>query len=107
MNMKKWMYLLVTALVLTGCASLGYSTDRKMKDIELGMSKKKVISILGKHYDIAGARMTPEGSIESISYRTVTIADSSEGYYILSFKDGKLVEWFKQKQPINNDIHRH
>ena len=41
----------------------------------------------------------------SISYKTVTmtIADYSEGYYILSFKNGILVEWFKEKTPINNN----
>ena len=31
------------------------------------------------------------------------IADYSEGYYILSFKNGILVEWFKEKTPINNN----
>ena len=33
----------------------------------------------------------------------LTIADYSEGYYILSFKNGILVEWFKEKTPINNN----
>ena len=66
---------------------------------------QKVISILGKDFESAGARITPDGPIESISYKTVTmtIADYSEGYYILSFKNGILVEWFKEKTPINNN----
>ena len=56
-------------------------------------------------FESAGARITPDGPIESISYKTVTmtIADYSEGYYILSFKNGILVEWFKEKTPINNN----
>ena len=49
-----------------------YQMDSKMKDIELGMTKKKVISILGKDFESAGARMTSEGSIETISYKTAS-----------------------------------
>lgn len=82
-----------------------YKMDNRMHKIELGMTKQKVISILGKDFESAGARITPDGPIESISYKTVTmtIADYSEGYYILSFKNGILVEWFKEKTPINNN----
>ena len=77
-----------------------------MKNIELGMTKKKVISILGKNFESTGARMTSEGSVETISYKTYTLSDNNtEGYYLLSFKDGKLVEWFKEKHPVHN--HRH
>ena len=82
-----------------------YNMDNRMHKIELGMTKQKVISILGKDFESAGARITPDGPIESISYKTgtMTIADYSEGYYILSFKNGILVEWFKEKTPINNN----
>lgn len=72
---------------------------------ELGMTKKKVISILGKDFESAGARMTSEGSIETISYKTASMTENTEGYYLLSFKDGKLVEWFKEKYPVHNHQH--
>lgn len=92
---------------MMGCATVmnPYKMDNRMHKIELGMTKQKVISILGKDFESAGARITPDGPIESISYKTVTmtIADYSEGYYILSFKNGILVEWFKEKTPINNN----
>ena len=87
--------------LLMGCATVmnPYKMDNRMHKIELGMTKQKVISILGKDFESAGARITPDGPIKSISYKTVTmtIADYSEGYYILSFKNGILVEWFKEK----------
>ena len=53
----------------------------------------------------AGARMTSEGSIETISYKTASMTENTEGYYLLSFKDGKLVEWFKEKYPVHNHQH--
>ena len=109
MNMKKWICMCIVALLLTGCRSVfeAYNLDSRMKKIELGMTKKQVVSILGKNYETAGARLTPEGPVESISYQTVTMSDNTEGYYILSFRDNVLVEWFKDKQTIKNNMHMH
>ena len=104
MKKMKWLYVLLATFLLTSCGTLmqPYQMDSKMKDIELGMTKKKVISILGKDFESAGARMTSEGSIETISYKTASMTENTEGYYLLSFKDGKLVEWFKEKYPVHN-----
>ncbi|MBP3518893.1 MAG: hypothetical protein J6K31_10955 [Parabacteroides sp.] len=97
--------LLLFPLLLVSCGTLmqPYQMDSKMKEVELGMTKKKVISILGNDFESAGARMTSEGPIETISYKVYTLSDNNtEGYYFLSFKDGKLVEWFKEKYPVHN-----
>lgn len=109
MNMKKWMCMLIVIFLMTGCRSIfdSYNMDGRMKKIELGMTKKEVISILGKSYETAGARMSADGPVESISYPTTTISDSTEGYYILSFRNNVLIEWFKDKRPIRNDAHTH
>ena len=40
------------------------------------MTKQKVISILGKDFESAGARITPDGPIESISYKTCLLYTS-------------------------------
>ena len=103
MKKMKWIYALLAILLLTSCGTLmqPYQMDSKMKDIELGMTKKEVISILGKDFESAGARMT-SGSIETISYKTASMSENTEGYYLLSFKDGKLIEWFKEKYPAHN-----
>ena len=49
MKKMKWLYVLLATFLLTSCGTLmqPYQMDSKMKDIELGMTKKKVISILG------------------------------------------------------------
>ena len=98
MKKMKWLYVLLATFLLTSCGTLmqPYQMDSKMKNIELGMTKKKVISILGKDFESAGAR---------ISYKTASMTENTEGYYLLSFKDGKLVEWFKEKYPVHNHQH--
>ena len=51
MKKMKWIYALLAILLLTSCGTLmqPYQMDSKMKDIELGMTKKEVISILEKN----------------------------------------------------------
>ena len=97
MKKMKWLYVLLATFLLTSCGTLmqPYQMDSKMKDI----------SILGKDFESAGARMTSEGSIETISYKTASMTENTEGYYLLSFKDGKLVEWFEEKYPVHNHQH--
>lgn len=108
MKKMRWMYILGITVLLTSCGSIisAYKMDRKMQDIELGMSKKKVVSILGKNYETAGARITPEGPIESISYAASSISETVDSYYILNFREGILVEWFKDKHASHNN-HNH
>ena len=71
--MVKGIYVLLTMFLLIGCATVmnPYKMDNRMHKIELGMTKQKVISILGKDFESA--------------------------------KNGILVEWFKEKTPINNN----
>ena len=81
--MKKMIcqYVLLATFQLTSCGTLmqPYQMDSKMKDIELGMTKKKVISILGKDFESAGDRMNSEGTIEPIRTKPAYMAENSEG----------------------------
>lgn len=88
----KWLYVLLATFLLTSCGTLmqPYQMDSKMKDIELGMTKKKVISILGKDFESAGARMTSEGSIETISYKTASMTENTEGVLPVKFQRRKI-----------------
>lgn len=97
--MKKLIYLLMMTVALTACGSL--QIEKKMRDVELGMTKRQVVSILGNNYESAGARQTQDGDIETIRYSSLTLTEKVDQYFILSFKDGKLVEWFKEKYPIH------
>ena len=69
MKIVKGIYVLLTMFLLMGCATVmnPYKMDDRMHKIELGMTKQKVISILGKDFESAGARITPDGPIERVS----------------------------------------
>lgn len=95
--MKKVKFI-VTLLILTcvftfsSCGTMSLGT--KLKNVEIGMTKKEVISVLGSSYDVVAARDTPDGTLEVWRYNNVTIDGPIP--YIVNFLDGRLVEWFKQ-----------
>ncbi len=96
---------LFIGLLLTACSSMmqALKMDNKIKEIELGMSRKEVIHILGNNYEPIGASVTPHGSFERISYYVFSQSDNTDGHYILTFRDGKLVEWVKERNPIQQN----
>ena len=79
MKRMKWMYMLLTACLLMSCAA--YKTESRMQDIQLGMSKKKVVSILGRNYEPMGARVTPDGTIETIRYFSTSVLGDNADYF--------------------------
>jgi len=88
--------ILVAALALSSCGYLDFS--KKIEKIEIGMTKKDVIKILGNDYTLVQVRPTPEGLLETFRYHT-TIDD-----YILNFLDDKLQEWYVP-QPEKLQLH--
>jgi len=62
--------------------------NRNMSKVELGMTKKEVVSIMGKEFKTIGANRVPEGDIEMIGY------ENAEGeVYVLRFLNGNLVNY--------------
>lgn len=92
--MKKIKFL-VALIILTCCISLSscgtMNLGSKLKNVEIGMTKKEVTSILGNNYSVVTARQTPEGALEVLRY-----VSPFEGIYIVTILDGKLVEWYHQ-----------
>ncbi len=87
--MKRLFTIALTGFLLTSCASFqdAMNADQNMKKIAVGMTKERVISIMGKSYEPLGAR----GNETTLGYKT---ADNST--YILIFADDRLVEWSKE-----------
>lgn len=67
-----------------------FDTDKHMKEIKLGMSKKEVIYIMGENFEVLSAK----GNKEILGYRSYDYY--IHGIYKLSFIDNKLVEWEKE-----------
>jgi len=68
------------------------NADSNIRKVELGMSKKKVIDIMGKSYRAVGAIHTPEGDVEIIGYE-----NAEEGMYKMHILNDKLVQWEYEK----------
>lgn len=98
MKIKKIICAIVTICLLTACSTIkdSFYMGKKIKEIELGMSKEKVISILGKNYSPLGAVDTPNGKLETIRY-THPISQTYSVYYVLNFRDSVLEEWHQEE----------
>ena len=87
---KKIFFAVFIAFFIFSCNS--YKIAGRMKQIELGMTKTEVTEILGKNYTSKAAGATREGNFETLEY----FDQLNEGWYILTFLDGKLVEWINK-----------
>jgi len=79
-----FLFAVTLTLAFTSCGSS--SLVNKAKKLEIGMTKQEVVNIMGNDYITIAARQTPEGALETVKYGTYYL-------YIISFMDGKLVEW--------------
>lgn len=90
--MKKTMLTFILVFSLWACGSYvnTFNMNANLKKIELGMTKKEVISIMGNHYSNQGALRTFDGrDLESLRYESVY-----DYYIIFNFENGQLVEWY-------------
>lgn len=88
---------------LSSCSGTRIATMRqsKMEQLELGMSKSQVITILGPSYSIAQKEASTQDTIEVISYRNVPF---DEEFYLFRFKNNKLEKWHREFQPVYKEI---
>ena len=104
--MKRIFLLFIFAVLFLSFTACGAPTlVNSAKKLEIGMTKKEVIDIMGNDYTTLAARQTPEGALETIKFGFNYI-------YIVSFMDGKLVEWvyeenFSNQRSQTGNQHNH
>lgn len=88
--MKKKLLLFSFMLLLLTACGVGsmISADKNIRKVELGMSKREVVSIMGKDYRVLGATVTDKGPIETIGYD-----NAYEEVYALTFSEDRLVNY--------------
>lgn len=90
--------LLVAATLFSSCISLATlieSPGEKMNLLELGMSKKKVTTLLNSYYTIAEKRQMNDITIEVLSYRF----NFTDEIYMFVFENDSLIEWYRELVP--------
>lgn len=96
--MKNIMLIILTYVVASCSATRGIiNIEDNMKKISVGMTKRKVISILGHDYEMISSKD-----------KTITLGDKSSdgGLYRLVFMDDKLKEWRKDYLRNNRNLKR-
>lgn len=88
---RKLFVIIALGIALNSCSV--YNTMRKANDnvkkVELGMTKERVISIMGeKNYRMSGLKENVHGLEERIWYPA-----TQTSIFIFTFVDGQLVEW--------------
>ncbi|WP_430972829.1 hypothetical protein [Sunxiuqinia rutila] len=94
--MKNYLLGFLLLFFLIGCSSMVNMTSANMDQLELGMSKDQVTTILGKGYTIAEKRMAGEVVIEVLSYRDFYEDDE---FYMFLFEDNQLKRWYRELLP--------
>ena len=116
LNMRKVLFLMMTGMLLYGCAStMPWDIDRNRNNLmklEVGMSKQQVVGVMGQPYN-REAYTTPDGSVlEFLIYLTKytdsgSIPDS--GTTPICFLNDKVTGWgrnfyISQKQRYEIEI---
>lgn len=90
--MRKILVILLSVFLLNSCASQGgLNRMEKLEKLELGMSKKEVLAIMGDKYIVDSVSETPEGKMEVLSFN----ATYHYPEYLLYFLDGRLKEYHR------------
>lgn len=90
-----YVHLCVLMLSVVSCSTNKTLVDRTKK-LELGMSKKKVISVMGNDYKIISATKTKDGDLEVLLYS----APNEINPYTFYLLNGELEKWYE-----NNTLH--
>ena len=94
--MKKIFLLCFAAAVLSSCAALvdAMQADDRVKRVEVGMTEREVIGIMGGSYQVVGA----DGDMRVIAYGTdLAEGGSATAEYRFYFRGGRLQSFEKER----------
>lgn len=89
--MKKVLFTILITTLLAACGSKAYNTE--LKQIQLGMTKEQVVTIMGEDYTTSGVRESWGKTYETIEYR-----GRYKFTWIFNFEDNRLVKWYKETE---------
>lgn len=90
--MKKVLLALFAMVLLSACG--GFKTyNSALKQIELGMTKEQVVSLMGQNYQTSGKTYENNKEYETIEYK-----DMYKFHWIFEFVDNSLYKWYKETE---------
>lgn len=93
--MKKLVFALLFTVVTTACGSLKVYNDA-LKQIELGMTRNEVVSLMGDKYTTTGPKV-----IQGKTYEVLEYKDMYKNHFFFEFADDYLYKWYKETEQKN------
>lgn len=90
--MKKVLFALLVTTILAACGGLK-TYNNALKQIELGMTKEQVVSLMGQDYQTSGKTYENNNEYEVIEYK-----DMYKFHWIFEFENNKLYKWYKETE---------
>lgn len=93
-TMTKSFTILLCCVLFISCMTTKYQSG--ISKLELGMTKQEVVSILGKNYTPLGAFTSPDGNVETWSYREENVMFGDQSSVIINFLNNRVDEWHRE-----------
>jgi len=90
--MKKLFFALFVTVFITACGSMKVYNDA-LKQIELGMTRNEVVSLMGDKYSTTGVKVMQGKSYEVLEYK-----DMYKNHFFFEFADDYLYKWYKETE---------
>jgi ribosomal protein L19E len=90
--MKKLLFAVFIATLLSACGSVKVYNNA-LKQIELGMTKEEVVSLMGKDYVVVDQK-----EINNSRYETIEYKDFYKNHWFFDFVDNSLNKWYKETE---------
>lgn len=90
--MKKILFIAFIATVLSACSSMKVYNSA-LKQIELGMTREQVVSLMGDKYKTTGISSAQGKEQETLEYK-----DMYKNHFFFVFLDGHLNKWYKETE---------
>lgn len=90
--MRKVIFAVFVAVLISACGSMKVYNNA-LKQIELGMTKEDVVSLMGDKYSTTGAR-----NIDGKQYEMIEYKDMYKNHFFFEFSNNSLYKWYKETE---------
>lgn len=85
--MKKIFFAFLVAFTLAACRPV-YNTQ--LKQVELGMTQREIVSLMGDKYSVVDQRSNGDQTLEYV--------DKFKNHWYFVFVNGQLNKWYKETE---------
>lgn len=90
--MRRITWVLFITIFLAACGSFKVY-NKALKQIELGMTRQEVVSLMGDNYSTTGPRLVDDKELETLEYK-----DMYKNHFFFEFVDNHLYRWYKETE---------